>query len=114
MFAVEEFIPPTVLLAQSFTHPGPSPSPSSLPNPYGLSTNVPHSAVNSRASSPVPIPKLPEVRQPVIKLSNDTLKQWRSTVALTIANRVPGTAAFLLHMGDMLLGNGRVHAAHAW
>ncbi|KAG0147708.1 hypothetical protein CROQUDRAFT_670305 [Cronartium quercuum f. sp. fusiforme G11] len=105
--AMEEFIPPTLLSGPTFTPSAPSLAPSPYAPINGLS-----SAVNSRASSPVPISK-PEPRHPGVKVPTDVLKQWRATVSLTIANRVPGTAAFLLSLGDTLLSNDRIYAAHA-
>ncbi|KAH9817670.1 Sec23-binding domain of Sec16-domain-containing protein [Melampsora americana] len=106
--AMEEFIPPTILSGNSMARS----SPSLAPNPYGIAMAVPPSASNSRASSPAPINK-PEFRHPTVKLPNETLNQWRTTVALTIANRVPGTTPFLSSLGDTLLSNNRVYAGHA-
>lgn len=105
--AMEEFIPSSVLSGNPMARC----SPALAPNPYGMVMTVPSSASNSRASSPAPGNK-PELRHPPAKLPHETLNQWRSTVALTIANRVPGTTPFLSSLGDTLLSNNRVYAAH--
>ncbi|KAA1138065.1 hypothetical protein PGTUg99_027564 [Puccinia graminis f. sp. tritici] len=64
----------------------------------------------SRAPSPAPL--LHPVRSSNAKIPNNVLHQWRSVVAMTISNRVPGSTPFLLRLGDTLLTNGRTYAAH--
>ncbi|KAI9615428.1 hypothetical protein H4Q26_011366 [Puccinia striiformis f. sp. tritici PST-130] len=65
---------------------------------------------SSRAPSPAPLPH--PLRTSSAKIPNNVLHQWRSVVSMTISNRVPGSAPFLLRLGDTLLSNGRIYAAH--
>ncbi|PLW57692.1 hypothetical protein PCANC_01350 [Puccinia coronata f. sp. avenae] len=65
---------------------------------------------SSRAPSPAPL--MHPMRSSPAKIPNNVLHQWRSVVAMTISNRVPGSAPFLIRLGDTLLNNGRTYAAH--
>ncbi|WAQ88928.1 hypothetical protein PtA15_10A351 [Puccinia triticina] len=76
-----------------------------------MSTGInPSQMGTSRTPSPAPL--LHPIRPSPAKIPNNVLHQWRSVVAMTISNRVPGSAPFLLRLGDTLLSNGRTYAAH--
>ncbi|CAH7666401.1 Sec23-binding domain of Sec16-domain-containing protein [Phakopsora pachyrhizi] len=108
--ALEEFLPPSHSIA-------PPAAPFALnPESYGL---PPAAAMNlqgmtlsaSRVNSPAPTPQLQSRKLPT-NVPDYVLKQWQPTVALTVANRVAGSTPFLVGLGDLLLNNGRVYAAH--
>lgn len=91
------------------------PSPSSTFSESNAAPNMAIGVLNgqlgpSRIASPIPLPH--QARPSSIKIPNDVLQQWRSVVAMTVANRVPGSSPFLLRLGDTLLSHGRVYAAH--
>ncbi|MBW0487823.1 hypothetical protein O181_027538 [Austropuccinia psidii MF-1] len=102
--AVDELFPLTTPTELPSYHSDPYGIPNLPVTPNGLSSI-------SRISSPTPL--INPIQQNHSKISKDVLQRWRSTVALTIANRVPGSVPFLLRLGDILLNNNRIYAAHA-
>lgn len=101
--AVEQFLPPRQLSPAPFAPPRPPSTAPALLTPTG-----------PRSRAPTPAPQaLPDYR-PVGQVSDDVLQDWRTAVAMVVANSVSGDSQFLTAIGDTLLANGRVDAAHAW
>ena len=87
---VQALVPPTTLLKF-----GEKPSPA-------LSHITPMTANFTSHTTPVPVPA-------------DILKKWPETAAMLIPGpSVTECSAALLALGDCLLANGFVEAAHAW
>lgn len=47
-------------------------------------------------------------------LSDSVLEKWQETAAMIIANRTVGDSAALTALGDALMANGWLDAAHVW
>jgi hypothetical protein len=47
-------------------------------------------------------------------LSESVLEKWQETAAMIIANRTLGDSAALTALGDALMANGWLDAAHVW
>lgn len=47
-------------------------------------------------------------------MSKEALEKWQETVGMIVANRTAGDSAALTSLGDALLANGRIDAAHVW
>lgn len=48
------------------------------------------------------------------RMSQQALDKWQETVGMIVANRTAGDSAALTSLGDALLANGRIDAAHVW
>lgn len=47
-------------------------------------------------------------------MSQVAIDKWHETVGMIVANRTAGDSTALTSLGDALLANGRVDAAHVW
>lgn len=47
-------------------------------------------------------------------LPDPILDQWQETTAMIVANRTSGDSAALTALGDTLMSNGWIDAAHVW
>lgn len=65
---------------------------------------------------PQPTPVSPNFPQPIVTQSipTDTLAKWQETAATIHANQMNGETAALTSLGDYLISNKWVEAAHAW
>lgn len=91
---VEQFVPPVSL------------APSLVPMP-----SLPSGMPVARSNSPLPGTQDKPVNR---NLSQSVLEKWQETVAMIIANRTVGDSAALTALGDALLANGWLDAAHVW
>lgn len=48
------------------------------------------------------------------ELPDAVLDQWQETTAMIVANRTSGDSAALTALGDTLMSNGWIDAAHVW
>lgn len=98
---------PVVVAVQQFLPPRPLAQPQSYRTAELLSAGpIP------RAATPIS-PSFPDAVL-VGDLPKSVLANWQETVAMIIANRTAGDSAALTALGDTLMTNGRLDAAHVW
>jgi len=64
-----------------------------------------------------PTPRTPNLALPVAgaKIPTESLARWAETVAMLLVSPLtPDTSAALTSLGDQLLANGWLEAAHVW
>jgi hypothetical protein len=87
------------------------------PRPLALpSIHLSNQLLAPTPSVRVPTPVSPNYPDPALvgNLPETVLANWQETVAMIVANRAAGDSATLTALGDTLMTNGWVDAAHVW